>query len=290
MYIGVKAPHDPFTPAPRHAGTFANFTHFRPPNFNPSDKVQSLKPSPLSTHPRAYPPYTDEMQQKRLESLQAVDELVRDLVKNLDEAGVLDNTYIFYTSDHGFSLGQHRITLEKSQSYEHCLRIPLYVRGPGIVPNVANKEVTLNIDFAPTITELAGSEAPEWIDGRSFTNSLFGKKVHPVREAFLVENYEPPGGKVRIFDWTQGVRVLSKNGKVDLLYNVWNGKENECYDINEDPYQLTNACKNVTLSSVVGGNPQWQDILHCSGQTCRDLSLDQLQFLLNSKLNLPRLV
>ena len=69
----------------------------------------------------------------RLQSLQAVDRAVGSLVDTLDQAGVLDDTYIVFTSDNGYSLGEHRF-VGKDVLTDEALQVPLLVRGPGIAP------------------------------------------------------------------------------------------------------------------------------------------------------------
>ena len=65
----------------------------------------------------------------------AVDDTVSDLVTELEALGIMNNTYFIFTSDHGYNLGHHRLPDNKFNSYLHDLRIPLLVRGPGIMPN-----------------------------------------------------------------------------------------------------------------------------------------------------------
>ena len=71
----------------------------------------------------------DELHRKRLQSMLAVDDMIGDLVKSLHDSGELDNTYIFFTSDNGFHLGQHRLGAGKWTPYEEDIRVPLIVRG-----------------------------------------------------------------------------------------------------------------------------------------------------------------
>lgn len=88
---------------------------------------------------RTQPPLTarqarmvDELHASRLRSLLSVDDLVADLVAELDALGVLEDTYIVFTSDNGFRLGQFRIPMDKLHPYENDVRVPMMIRGPGI--------------------------------------------------------------------------------------------------------------------------------------------------------------
>jgi N-acetylglucosamine-6-sulfatase len=95
----------------------------------------------------------------------AVDEMVGSLVEELEAAGELDNTYIFFTSDNGFEQGQHRLQKGKNQAYEESSCVPLFVRGPGVPTGQKSQNLALNTDFATTFADLAGAEFRA--DGRS---------------------------------------------------------------------------------------------------------------------------
>lgn len=114
---------------------------------------------------RTQPPLTtleaqkvDELYVSRLKTLLSVDDLVHDLVHELDRLEVLDNTYVIFTSDHGYRLGQFRIPQCKLHPYENDIRVPMMIRGPGIgsqpplvKPNTNKKqtESLQNQDYQP---------------------------------------------------------------------------------------------------------------------------------------------
>src|SRR5215217_7712697 len=109
-YVAPTAPHDPSTPAPRYAHAFDGVGGPRSPSFDEADV--SDKPSwirQLSSLTSDQVAATDKRHEKRIESLQAVDDLVEGVVNTLDDANVMDDTYIFYTSDNGFHHGEHRV-------------------------------------------------------------------------------------------------------------------------------------------------------------------------------------
>ncbi|CAG0926099.1 unnamed protein product, partial [Notodromas monacha] len=74
----------------------------------------------------------DEFFRDRWRSLLSVDDLVSDVYNSLAEKGMIDNTFIVFTSDHGYHLGQFSQPIDKRQPYEFDIRVPLYVRGPGV--------------------------------------------------------------------------------------------------------------------------------------------------------------
>lgn len=87
------------------------------------------------------------------------------LVARLEKSEKLDDTYIIYTSDNGFHIGQHRLPPGKTCGFEEDIRVPLIIRGPGVPEGNIEQAVTTHIDFAPTIFKLAGVTPREDFDG-----------------------------------------------------------------------------------------------------------------------------
>ena len=159
----AQTPHEPATPAPRHAHTFDGEKAPRLPSFSESD-MRDKPPSirSLSVLSSTQIAQIDTLHEKRVESLQSVDELVEAVVGKLQNEGVLDNTYVVFTSDNGFHYGEHRIKSGKEKPYEESIRMPLLIRGPGVEPppvgqpRLSTDKLTLNTDFFLTFTDLAG--------------------------------------------------------------------------------------------------------------------------------------
>jgi N-acetylglucosamine-6-sulfatase len=207
MWIGTKAPHQPATPAPRHLKDYPNLSLPHPPSFDEndvSDKPQWVSDNPhLSQEQKSY---MKELYRKRLQSMLAVDDMIGELIKALKESGELDNTYIVFTSDNGFHLGEHRLGAGKWTPYEEDIRIPLIVRGPGVREGRTLHQMVLNNDLAPTIAELAGADAPSFVDGRSLVPLLLrgepkaGGPAAPLseqwgeRRRFLIESVAERSG------------------------------------------------------------------------------------------------
>jgi arylsulfatase A-like enzyme len=175
----------------------------------------------------------DGLYRQRLRSLQAVDEMVGSLVDTLEQSGQLENTYVFYTSDNGYLLGEHWLS-GKVYPYEDSIRVPLVVRGPGVVEGARSDELVLNNDLAPTIAELAGVQAPT-VDGRSMVG-LFDGQFTGWRDAILVETRRErrPDGK-----WVDPPSYDAIRTPRHLYVEYRNG-EKELYDLASDPRQLEN--------------------------------------------------
>lgn len=100
-----------------------------------------------------------------MRALQGVDELVESLVTRLEDSGQIDNTYIIFTSDNGFHIGQHRLPPGKTCGFEEDIRVPFFIRGPGVAKGHVEDAVTTHIDLAPTFFHMAGIPARNDFDG-----------------------------------------------------------------------------------------------------------------------------
>lgn len=163
-HVGLPMMTEP-VPAERHKDLFKDVKVPRTENFNPDTPSGASWVRKLPQHNASSVDYLDHYYRQRLRALQAVDELVEKLVIQLDEAGVLDDTYIIYSSDNGFHIGQHRLPPGKECGYEEDIRVPLIVRGPGVPKGEVEDAVTTHIDLAPTILNIVGAEARPDFDG-----------------------------------------------------------------------------------------------------------------------------
>lgn len=293
MYLATYAPHAPATPAPRHQDTFAGVAAPRPPSFNEEEDDISEKPAWLRTRPPLRPrqiEQIDALYRRRLQSLQAVDELVERLVGALEATGQLSRTYLFFTSDNGFHLGQHRLPQGKNTAYEEDIRVPLIVRGPGVPAGRVVEHLAANTDLAPTFAELAGLAAPEFVDGRSLVPLLRSEPPAPTqwRQAVLIEHvanrarqrqvqeqrrWEPPrerrapprrrparGGRAPAF---AAIRTAQ------YLYVEYVTGERELYDLRADPYELANLADVAPPALLSSLAMHLHALQGCAGASCR---------------------
>jgi N-acetylglucosamine-6-sulfatase len=231
-----SVPNGPATPAPRHIGMFAGATAPRTPSFNEADV--SDKPPPIRNLPlltSAQIATIDREYQTRLESLQALDEGIGRIVETLTARGELENTYIVFTSDNGYHLGQHRFLNGKFQVYEEDIRVPLIIRGPGVREGVTVEQLAVNIDFAPTMARWGQATPDRVMDGQSLTPLLAQDpaEIQNWRKDFLVEIFRPlpPLGNGDV------IRAIRTEHEVYVEYQ---SGPRELYDLRSDPYQLQN--------------------------------------------------
>ena len=278
VYVLPYTPHSPSVAAPRHEGMFADAELPRTPAFDEADV--SDKPAFI----RSIPPLDDEQigrleheYRKRLRSLQAIDDMVEGIVAALEAARVLDATYVIYSSDNGFHLGEHRLPAGKDFPYEEDIRVPAVVRGPGVPKGQRISSMVLNSDLAPTFADIAGIGPPDSVDGRSFL-PLFEAPEQTWRQSFLIERRQfeaqyaelaarlgmPAGGLDRSAHF-DGIRTK------EWVYVEYGTGERELYHLARDPHQLDNAVETADPALVAALSGRLAEFRTCAGAACRRL-------------------
>ena len=198
-----------------------------------------------------------------LATLLSVDESVGKLLNYLKEIGELDNTIIIYTSDQGLFLGEHG-WFDKRFMYEESQRTPLLVRYPKMIkPQTTTSALSMNIDFAPTILDLAGIEVPQEMQGRSLKPILesAGKEPEDWRKAVYYHYYEYPG-------WHSVKRhygIRTERYKLIHFYNDID--EWELYDLHGNTREHKNLINDPAYSKV---KLQMMDLLYKTGKEYMD--------------------
>jgi arylsulfatase A-like enzyme len=287
LYLAPTSPHFPAAFAPRHAGLFSGAPLPTPPNFDEadvSDKPLVVRSRPLLTPANVSNQTT--IYRDRLRSLQSVDDLVDSVVTALTADGLLDNTWIFYMSDNGYFLGEHRGLQGKNLPYEEDLRVPFAVRGPHVAAGLVLDEIGLNIDLAPTFAEIAGITPTIAVDGRSMVSLLTGGAAG-WRQSFEAERGPadtslnsiqgmsiPGGGQLEPGDAAERFAGSGWNAirTARWKYVEWGNGDRELYDLSADPYELGNLLfTGGDTSAAPALAARLQELMTCAGSACRSL-------------------
>lgn len=180
-----------------------------------------------------------------LACVKSVDDNIGRVLTYLKENNLEENTIIVVTSDQGFYLGDHGF-FDKRFIYEESLRMPFMVRYPErIKAGSVNEDIISNIDFAPTLLELAGITTTQKMQGISFVPVLEGNTPNDWQDAMYYHYYEFP-----FWHHVQphyGIRT-QKYTLAHFYYNidVW-----ELYDLEKDPSQMNNIYEDPNYNTVV---------------------------------------
>eukprot|EP00052_Salpingoeca_macrocollata_P015540 m.123940 g.123940 ORF g.123940 m.123940 type:complete len:533 (-) comp19723_c0_seq1:51-1649(-) len=239
----INFPCDP-CPTHRHAQDFVGHTNPHLASWNTS--AQGHIPMDVM---RKYPPLSqfksdreDICFRNRSSSCEDLDDMIKVVIDGLETRGLLNNTYIFFTSDNGYHLGEHRMPFGKGTPYSTDVKLPFYVRGPGVAAGLRHHP-TQHTDIVPTILELAQAEATSpglaQLDGKSFASVLSANppSVTEWRDFQFSEFF------MNNDTWWM-YRKYDDNGPV-FSYHHWcknNGPEHdtEVFDLRKDPLQLNN--------------------------------------------------
>jgi N-acetylglucosamine-6-sulfatase len=184
---------------------------------------------------------------------------------------------VIYSSDNGFHLGEHRLPAGKDFAYEEDIRVPAIVRGPGVPAGQRIEAMVLNSDFGPTFAEIAGIEAPDFVDGRSFL-PLFDDQKQAWRESFLIERRQFEKQYVELAEQLgMTADEVDRSAQFDGIrtaawtYVEYGTGERELYDLARDPHQLDNVVETADPALVAALAARLAELRTCAGAECRRL-------------------
>lgn len=287
LVVTPMAPHSPSNPLDAYLDLYDGETYPRGPLENPSfnepdvsDKPYYVSMLPLLEQPQI--DLIDERYGRRLECMESVADLVVAVVDKLAEVpGRLENTYVFFTSDHGFHMGEHRLGQDtfqgagvddedpggpggKNSMYEEDIRVPLWIRHPSINVQTVDKLIG-NVDLAPTFRHIAGmTPTPVPLDGRSFLPLLHGQSP-PWRTQYLISR-----GQTKTY---AGIRHANEWVFGELDFPAELEIPGEYYENLDDPdegrYELDNDYNGLGQQRLNDLRTLVYNYRHCQGNNCR---------------------
>lgn len=182
--------------------------------------------------------------QDYLACVASIDENISRLLKYLDDNNLAKNTIVVYTSDQGMYLGENG-WFDKRFMYDVSMNTPLLVRWPGkIKPKTVSNALVQNIDFAPTLLDVAGATIPDSMQGKSIVPILTGKQAS-LNRPFLYYHYYEFGR-----DHTVIPHLGIRGDRYKLIY-FYTVNEWELYDLLSDPGELKNLIRSAKHQSVI---------------------------------------
>jgi len=262
-----KAPHRPFTPAPRHANLYDDIEWPYPETYNDDYATRSVAERALDMRLEVSlkPDYDDlpsdlspaeekdwifqRFVKDHHRTLVGVDEGLGQVLDYLDETGVAEDTLVIYTSDNGFYLGDHG-WYDKRFMYEPSLRVPMLLRYPRMVSaGQTESRFVQHQDIAPTVLDFAGVEIPDVMQGRSMRSVVEGSPPEDWRQSMLYAYHEDSWSRTLQPGFNPGRygtphRVTPHRGvrtdRYKLIEYYREGDYWELFDLEEDPNELRN--------------------------------------------------
>jgi len=236
-YMSFHAAHPPLTPLRDYMGLYRD-VEMDPPYIG--EWAQNENDLPYAIRPRRtqWSKFNDAQIRLARQAFYAlcthVDHQVRLVVGMLREEGLLDNTIIAFTADHGDMLGNHGLCI-KSVFYEDSARVPLFVVPTADCPRVGHRRLDDRIaelrDVMPTLLELAGLPIPETVEGHSLVSDVR-------RDTLYGEHYEDD----------EATRMIL-TGRYKLIYYPV-GNRTQLFDLENDPRELTDLAGKPDLADV----------------------------------------
>jgi arylsulfatase len=185
---------------------------------------------------------TNEVQARYDGAIAFVDYQIKRLIETLERYGILDETLIIITSDHGESLTEHEIYFGHHGLYDVTIHVPLIFRWPEFAQKRKIQSFIQHVDIVPTLYDLLGIKAKTPLDGRSLV-PLVDEEIRELRSSVYVEEADAERKvAIRTCDYKY-IRALSEKDAVCNWCGKVHGGPEELYDLNEDPEENQNLVK-----------------------------------------------
>ena len=251
------APHAPYVPPERYKADFPNLTYDQSAPFGA--RADAAAPEWLKLIPSLDPAAItaiNEAFRNRVRSDKAIDDMIGGIRAELKRLGLEQNTYIVFSSDNGYHMGEYSLRPGKMTPLDTDIKVPLVIVGPGVPAGRAIDAIAENIDLCPTFTELAGTPGPTEPDGHSLLPLLrAGGAPEAWRKMALIEHHHPGPDK------TDPDLPESSSGNppsyeairtADALYVEYSDTKNEIgyYDLKQDPMELHNIAGSLPAAKL----------------------------------------
>lgn len=248
LYVAFTAPHDPRTPPKEFAELYDPAQMPLPRNFLPEHPFDNGQLKGRDEELLPWPRTPDAVRQEIAAYYGMITHLdiqIGRILKALEETGQMENTLIVFAGDHGLAIGSHGL-LGKQNLYEHSMRPPLILSGPGIPKGKTSAALCFLFDLYPTICEFAGIAVPRTVEGKSLVPVITGRT-----------------GKVRdsIFGAYRDVQRSVRNERWKLIHYPKLNRH-QLFDLANDPDELNDLSADpryaARLAEMRAGLAVWQ--------------------------------
>lgn len=239
IYLGFNAPHDPRQAPQEFLDLYSQDKIQIPPNFLPIHPFDILGPSTFGREEVLAPfPHTKEAVQLHRREYYAIishmDHQVGRILDALEKTGMISNTYVILTADHGLAVGEHGL-MGKQNMYECSIRVPLIIAGPGITAGRRVDELVYQHSMYATTCELAGVPVPKTVEFPSLVPLLHGSTAAPPHEA--------------VFSYYRHTQrsIRTKQYKLIAYLNI---HKIQLFDVETDPWEMQDLSSKSAMDDV----------------------------------------
>jgi arylsulfatase A-like enzyme len=239
-YVSFLAPHDPRTMPQEYLDMYDPDEIELPPNFMGGHPFNNgalhIRDEELAAFPRS-PEETRRHIAEYYGMISHLDAQLGRVVTALEEKGILDNTIIVFAGDNGLAVGQHGL-FGKQSLYEHSVRVPLILAGPGVPSNEKRDAFVYLLDIYPTLCDLLDLDIPESVDGESFKPIMDDASTCGREQLYLAYT-----------ELHRGVRTRTHK----LIEYVVDGSDRvtQLFDLENDPWELKNLAADPGSAGTV---------------------------------------
>ena len=261
-YVSLMAPHDPRTMPEKFRKMYDPASIELPANFMGEHPIDTGALAIRDEMLAAFPRDPEEVRRHIAEyyaMISHLDDAFGRLIDSLKEEGVFENTIIVFAGDNGLAVGQHGL-LGKQNLYDHSVRVPLIMAGPGVSQGVQSKALVYLLDIYPTLCDLLGIDTPDSVEGKSLV-PYFSEANASCRDTL----YLAYGSTIR------GVR--KENMKL-IEYVAGRCRTTQLFDVENDPHEMHNLAHEPAMAELREKltdelfrlRDEWDDCQHSTGE------------------------
>jgi arylsulfatase A-like enzyme len=242
-YVAFTVPHDPRSPRPDYIGLYPDESVPLPGNFK---KLHPFAFDELTVRDENLAPWprTPEIIQASIADYYALlthlDDKVGEIIETLKKQGLFENTIIVYAADNGLAIGSHGL-LGKQNLYEHSVKVPVIISGPGIPKEKVNEALVYLYDLFPTLCDISGLPVPDGIDGKNLYPVIKEEKQQVRNSLYTV--YRNTVRAVRTDEWK-----LIRYPQINYT---------QLFNLKNDPLEINNLAESPDYKTRVDEMMEW---------------------------------